>query len=76
MTRPVTTILTGRPGRPKGVRRKVESLVGAAGLAALDSAGLVCVPARILNELQLLVGEQVVPQPKSDAVAQTETATV
>lgn len=75
MTRPVTTILTGRPGRPKGVRRKVESLVGAAGLAALDSAGLVCVPARILNELQLLVGEQA-PQPKSDAVAQIETATV
>ena len=72
MTRPVTTILTGKPGRPKGVRRKVESLVGAAGLAALDSAGLVCVPARILAELQLLVGEQV-PQPKSDAVAQTET---
>ena len=75
MTRPVTTIITGKPGRPKGVRRKVESLVGAAGLAALDSAGLVVVPARILNELQLLVGEQV-PQPKSDAVAQTETATV
>lgn len=75
MTRPVTTILTGRPGRPKGVRRKVESLVGAAGLAALDSAGLVCVPARILNELQLLVGEQA-PQPKTDAVAHTETATV
>ena len=75
MTRPVTTIITGKPGRPKGVRRKVESLVGAAGLAALDSAGLVCVPARILHELQLLVGEQV-PQPKSDAVAQTETATV
>lgn len=75
MTRPVTTIITGKPGRPKGVRRKVESLVGAAGLAALDSAGLVCVPARILNELQLLVGEQA-PQPKSDAVAQIETATV
>ena len=72
MTRPVTTILTGRPGRPKGVRRKVESLVGAAGLAALDSAGLVVVPASILNELQLLVGEQA-PQPKADAVAQTET---
>ena len=76
MTRPVTTIITGKPGRPKGVRRKVESLVGAAGLAALDSAGLVVVPARILNELQLLVGEQA-PQPKTDTpVAQTETATV
>ena len=73
MTRPVTTILTGRPGRPKGVRRKVESLVGAAGLAALDSAGLVVVPARILHELQLLVGEQAPVEPKSDAVAQTET---
>ena len=72
MTRPVTTILTGKPGRPKGVRRKVEALVGAAGLAALDSAGLVVVPARILHELQLLVGEQA-PQQKSDAVAQTET---
>ena len=73
MTRPVTTILTGRPGRPEGVRRKVESLVGAAGLAALDSAGLVVVPARILNELQLLVGEQAPVEPKADAVAQTET---
>ena len=72
MTRPVTTIITGKPGRPKGVRRKVESLVGAAGLAALDSAGLVVVPARILHELQLLVGEQA-PQPKTDAVAQTVT---
>ena len=72
MPKPVTTILTGRPGRPKGVRRKVESLVGAAGLAALDNAGLVVVPALILNELQLLVGEQA-PQPKADAVAQTET---
>jgi hypothetical protein len=71
MTRPVTTILTGRPGRPKGVRRQVEALVGAAGLAALDNAGLVVVPARILHELQLLVGEQA-PQPKADAVAQTE----
>lgn len=72
MTRPVTTIITGRPGRPKGVRRKVESLVGAAGLAALDSAGLVCVPARILNELQLLVGEQAA-QPVTDTpVAQPE----
>jgi len=65
MTRPVTTILTGRPGRPKEVRRKVESLIGAAGLAALDNAGLVVVPARILNELQLLVGEQA-PQSKAD----------
>ena len=73
MTRPVTTILTGRPGRPKGVRRKVEALIGAAGLAALDSAGLVVVPARILAELQLLVGEQAPVEPKSDAVAQTET---
>ena len=72
MTRPVTTILTGKPGRPKGVRRKVESLVGAAGLAAIDNSGLVVVPARILNELQLLVGEQA-PQQKADAVAQTET---
>ena len=72
MTRPVTTIITGKPGRPKGVRRKVESLVGAAGLAALDSAGLVCVPARILNELQLLVGEQAA-QPVTDTpVAQPE----
>ena len=73
MPRPVTTIITGRPGRPKGVRRKVESLVGAAGLAALDSAGLVVVPARILHELQLLVGEQAPVEPKADAVAQTET---
>lgn len=73
MPRPVTTIITGRPGRPKGVRRKVESLIGAAGLAALDSAGLVVVPARILAELQLLVGEQAPVEPKSDAVAQTET---
>ena len=73
MPRPVTTIITGRPGRPKGVRRKVESLIGAAGLAALDSAGLVVVPARILAELQLLVGEQAPVEPKADAVAQTET---
>ena len=73
MPRPVTTIITGRPGRPKGVRRKVESLIGAAGLAALDSAGLVVVPARILAELQLLVGEQAPVEPKSDAVAQTVT---
>ena len=76
MPRPVTTIITGRPGRPKGVRRKVESLIGAAGLAALDSAGLVVVPARILAELQLLVGDQAPVEPKADAVAQTETATV
>ena len=73
MPRPVTTIITGRPGRPRGVRRKVESLIGAAGLAALDSAGLVVVPARILAELQLLVGEQAPVEPKADAVAQTET---
>ena len=73
MPRPVTTIITGRPGRPKGVRRKVESLIGAAGLAALDSAGLVVVPARILAELQLLVGEQAPVEPKAEAVAQTET---
>lgn len=72
MTRPVTTIITGRPGRPKGVRRKVESLVGAAGLAALDSAGLVCVPARILNELQLLVGEQAALHKADTPVAQPE----
>lgn len=72
MSRPVTTILTGKPGRPKGVRRKVESLVGAAGLAALDSAGLVVVPARILNELQLLVGEQVVLSKADTPVAQPE----
>ena len=72
MPKPVTTIITGRPGRPKGVRRKVESLVGAAGLAAIDNSGLVVVPARILNELQLLVGEQA-PRQKADAVAQTET---
>lgn len=72
MPKPVTTILTGRPGRPKGVRRKVESLVGAAGLAALDNAGLVVVPARILNELQLLVGEQA-PQPKADETQTTQS---
>lgn len=55
--RPVSTITTNKPGRPKSVWSKAEKLIGSAGVAALRGADLVVVPASIARELALYAGE-------------------
>lgn len=55
--RPCSTITTGKPGRPKSIRRKAAGLIGSAGLAALESADLHIVPGSILRELAIITGE-------------------
>ena len=57
MPRHLTTILTGKPGRPAHVSRRAAKLIGAGNVAALQAAGLFIVPSRVLRELALIVGE-------------------
>ncbi len=68
--RPCSTITTGKPGRPKSIRRKAESLIGTAGLAALEAADLHIVPGSILRELAIITGEAA-PAPIPSASAST-----
>lgn len=56
-SRQCSTITTGKPGRPKSIRRKAAGLIGSAGLAALESADLHIVPGSILRELAIITGE-------------------
>lgn len=58
MSNQATTIPTGKPGRPKSVRKRAENLIGVAGVSALAAADLHIVPGRIFRELALLVGDQ------------------
>lgn len=79
MPKPLTTILTGKPGRPAHVSRRAAKLIGNANVAALRAAGLHIVPGRILRELAIIVGEagpcevsvapttSVVPMPSQEA---------
>lgn len=72
-SRPCSTITTGKPGRPKTIRRKAESLIGTAGLAALESADLHIVPGTILRELAIITCEAA-PAPIPSASPSTSTA--
>jgi hypothetical protein len=64
--RPVTTMTTHRPGRPKSIRRKVERMLGTACMAALDAEDLHVVPGHMLRELCIITGE---PAPAAKAQA-------
>lgn len=57
--RPVTQITTQRRGRPAGVMRRAENLIGCAGVHALKEAGLIIVPVTVARELALYCGEPV-----------------
>jgi hypothetical protein len=52
-SKPVTTIPSERPGRPRSVRKRAEALIGSAGVEALRINGLAVVPANLVKELAL-----------------------
>lgn len=64
-TRPLTTLHDGKRGRPQRVRSKVVTLIGAAGLAALEREDLHVVPGKILRELALVIGEPAPKEPET-----------
>lgn len=55
--RPLTTLSTGKRGRPPSVRKRVRALIGAGNLHALETAGFIVVPRPAIAELSLFLGE-------------------
>ena len=62
-SKPLTSIATGKRGRPPTVIRKAERLIGSANMKALRDADLYLVPGSLVRELSLIVGE---PVPDND----------
>lgn len=53
----LTTIPTDKRGRPQSIHRKAESLIGTAGVSALNNNDLYIVSGAIIRELGLLIQE-------------------
>lgn len=56
-SKPISTIATGKPGRPASVRKRAVFLIGSSNVKALDEAGLCIVPRAVISALSLFVGE-------------------
>jgi len=67
----LNSIPTNKRGRPRSVRQAVISLIGTAGLYALERNDLFVVSGAILRELSLIVGE---PAPEKPQATNEEAA--
>lgn len=56
-SKPLTTITTGRPGRPAAIQKKAALLIGSAGVEALRQADIFLIHGSLARELALIVGE-------------------
>jgi hypothetical protein len=54
-SKPLSTVTTGRPGRPAAMHRKAALLIGSAGVEALRQADIYLVPGPLARELALIV---------------------
>jgi len=71
-TRPLTTLTTDKPGRPRSIRKRAESLIGTAGVSALYDADLFLISGSLARELALIVEP---PAASAETTTQTSATT-
>ena len=57
-----------RAGRPKGVARLVERLIGVVGVSVLRENDLIVVPGKMLRDLAILLPDEEETEEKEEAV--------
>lgn len=73
-TRPLTTITTDKPGRPRLVRKRAETLIGTAGVEALRANDFFIIHGSLARELALIVEAPAKSEPLTPLEAAAEAA--
>lgn len=60
-SKPITTVTTGRPGRPAAMHKRAAQLIGSAGVEALRNADLYLISGSLARELALIVEPSATP---------------